>query len=579
MDSTLDFTSAEEEEEEGGAQGQRPVPTTAQDDEQLEFGDLSHYFERHLMEGETVDMEGMGEFDSPLQTFDPSPLQTFTSSAPSRQLVQDPSALHGLLEANRRYQEALRDQVVLLEERQKILKESLRWIHSQATRVTSRKPRSHLSSLKTSSASLGGTNGQVPNWHQQMMAEYYRVSVPSIRWSEEERTALAQGIRHQNQGILLDRLLPPGERGPINEPNGGSSPSEGYAQAVRTIQGMTQRQLETNLEGLDWARVARLFLSHQRSAADCRIQWTCNQHPLINHGAWTPEETDHLLNLAKEYGGCQWVEIAEALGTNRTAWQCLAKFRQESRLPSSVGVGAGTGASGGGRKWTAAEDAILLSCVRPTGDWWLEAAERLDGRSTTQIIHRWNKTLDPTRRSGRWSPEEDACLLAAIHRYGTANWAFIGRFVPQRTDMQCRERYMNVLSPSLKKDHFSEEEDQILREAVQRLGEGRWAQISALLPHRTDNQCRRRWLVISQKRKHAAGKGRDTSGSGAPDVDRDMDKVEEGDSHREGRGPSIEAQGQTRDEVYSEVKGATDVRAASPFSPNRRISKRTKRHQ
>lgn len=571
MDSTLDFAGVGDDD----GQEQRSVPTEAEaraHDEQLEFGDLSHYFERHLMGEEAADMEGLEEAGS-------LSLQTFPSSAPSRQSVQDPSALHNLLEANRKYQEVLRDQLILLEDRQKALKESLRWIHSQATRVTSRRPRSHLSGIKASSMlSGGGANGQAPNWHQQTMAEYYRVSVPSMRWSEEERAALAQGIRHQNQGILLDRLLPPGERElSASEQQGVASSSEGYAQAVRTIQGMSQRQLETNLEGLDWARVARLFLPHQRSAADCRTQWTCNQHPLISHGPWTTEETDHLLRLAKEYGACQWVEIAEALGTNRTAWQCLAKFRQESKT-SSPGAGAG---AGGGRKWTAAEDAILLSCVRPTGDWWLEAVERLEGRSTTQVIHRWNKTLDPTRRSGRWSPEEDACLLAAIRRYGTANWAFIGRFVPQRTDMQCRERYMNVLSPSLRKDHFSEDEDRILREAVQRLGEGRWAQISALLPHRTDNQCRRRWLVISQKRKQARKEEghpstRSRSRSKAKGMERDKDKVEEVSLGRgKGSGSKAEEKEACHGESIKDAIGVTTSRIS--LATDRRTSKRIKR--
>ena len=89
-----------------------------------------------------------------------------------------------------------------------------------------------------------------------------------------------------------------------------------------------------------------------------------------------------------------------------------------------------------------------------------------------QILHRWNKTLNPEKRIGRWTAEEDAWLLAAIRRLGHSNWSFISAFVPARTDMQCRERYMNVLHPDLRKRTFTEEEDQRLLTAVAELGKG-----------------------------------------------------------------------------------------------------------
>jgi hypothetical protein len=76
------------------------------------------------------------------------------------------------------------------------------------------------------------------------------------------------------------------------------------------------------------------------------------------------------------------------------------------------------------------------------------------------------------------------------------NWALIRDFVPRRTDVQCRERYMNVLHPSLTHEIFSPEEDEILRLAVEQYGKGKWSLVAAKLPTRTDNQCRRRWMSM-----------------------------------------------------------------------------------
>ena len=109
--------------------------------------------------------------------------------------------------------------------------------------------------------------------------------------------------------------------------------------------------------------------------------------------------------------------------------------------------------------------------------------------------------MDPTKRIGRWKPDEDAWLLASIQRYGHSNWAFIQSFVPHRTDVQCRERYMNVLNPDLSHERFTLSEDERLKAAVEEYGEGKWSHIASLFPNRTDNQCRRRWLILKRDKK------------------------------------------------------------------------------
>lgn len=404
-----------------------------------------------------------------------------------------------LLDANRRYQRVLRDQLVVLEEGQKMTRELQRWLKMLLLQTQRRKRGGSL----VGAAAAGGADacrdlppvfidasGQIPPEHPEaarlkpLLSEYARALRPAVRWTEQERQALCKGVRQQNQTILVDRMLEDGAG--LQDGAAAGDRGQVYRDAVFSVRRMSQRELETNLEGLDWTRVAALYVP-TRSADDCRIQWTTSQHPLISHGRFSGEETKQLVRIVERHGARgHWISVAEELDTNRTAWQCLRAYREQ----------VGRTVTGG--KWTGEEDRLLLEGVQMygTAECWTEISEMLDGRTPTQCVHRWNKTLDPAKRTGRWTEEEDAWLLAAVRRCGSANWSIIRDFVPERTDVQCRERYMNILDPALRHESFTPQEDAALERAVREHGEGKWSQVAAALPNRTDNQCRRRWNTI-----------------------------------------------------------------------------------
>lgn len=140
-------------------------------------------------------------------------------------------------------------------------------------------------------------------------------------------------------------------------------------------------------------------------------------------------------------------------------------------------------------KWTEEEDELLRQTVERYGvKNWQQVANCIEGRTGQQCLHRWQKTLDPNIRRGRWTAEEDKMLTFAVGAYGVGNWVKIQQHVPGRTDVQCRERWVNILSPNVKSGPWTAEEDRKLREATERHGLGKWAQIAQELFPRTDNQ-------------------------------------------------------------------------------------------
>jgi len=112
-------------------------------------------------------------------------------------------------------------------------------------------------------------------------------------------------------------------------------------------------------------------------------------------------------------------------------------------------------------------------------------------RSDVQCLHRWQKVLKPGLVKGPWTAEEDATIVNAI-KAGLTKWSEIAGSISGRIGKQCRERWFNHLDPSIKKCGWSEEEDRILVEYQEKLG-NRWCEIAKELPGRSENSVKNRW--------------------------------------------------------------------------------------
>ncbi|KAK4389320.1 Transcription factor R-4 [Sesamum angolense] len=87
----------------------------------------------------------------------------------------------------------------------------------------------------------------------------------------------------------------------------------------------------------------------------------------------------------------------------------------------------------------------------------------------------------PARRSSQagWTNEEDKLLTEVVQRFNGRNWKKIAECMSGRTDVQCLHRW--------------QKEDDCIIELVGKYGSKKWSTIAKYLPGRIGKQCRERW--------------------------------------------------------------------------------------
>ncbi|XP_057828110.2 uncharacterized protein LOC131039397 isoform X1 [Cryptomeria japonica] len=325
-----------------------------------------------------------------------------------------------------------------------------------------------------------------------MVQKSFPTTVERKKWSKKERDNLGKGVKQQMQETLVRQSM---ELLKSDENFEDANHLDEQILAISQAE-VSPENIRSFLPHVDWERLASTYVAGH-SGADCEARWLNNEDPLINFSPWTKVEDKKLLMIVQNNGLHNWVQISNMLGTNRTSSQCLSRYQRSLNAHIMR------------KDWTDEEDDQLRAVVETFGenDWQIVAAN-MEGRTGAQCLNRWCKSILPDRKKvGRWTVEEDKRLKVAVLVYGPRMWKKIASFVPGRTEVQCRERWCNVLDPSIKLEGWTEEEDAKLESAVSLYGYC-WSKVAISVPPRTDNQCRRRWKVLHPQELAAAQKAR-----------------------------------------------------------------------
>ena len=116
-----------------------------------------------------------------------------------------------------------------------------------------------------------------------------------------------------------------------------------------------------------------------------------------------------------------------------------------------------------------------------------------------------NKSVSKSGKKIRklFSQQEDALLTQIMYQQPFETWIAVAEQLPGRTARQCRDRWVNYLSPSNKNGPWSHEEDQLLAEKYLEHGP-QWTTIAKFFDGRSENNVKNRWYTYVKSRFNTA---------------------------------------------------------------------------
>jgi hypothetical protein len=109
------------------------------------------------------------------------------------------------------------------------------------------------------------------------------------------------------------------------------------------------------------------------------------------------------------------------------------------------------------------------------------------------------------RQKQKFGPDEDDIIRAAADAHGPRKWRLVAERLVGRTARQCRERWVNYLSPDVTKAPWAADEESLLRAKVAEFGP-LWSRIARFFVGRTDVCLKNRYLKLLRKDRKAERK-------------------------------------------------------------------------
>ena len=136
-------------------------------------------------------------------------------------------------------------------------------------------------------------------------------------------------------------------------------------------------------------------------------------------------------------------------------------------------------------KWTNNEYTSLIDLVQNNGEDWQTISNTIKNKTPFQCMQKF-KNSQRSAKKGNWLKKEDTILLTWVKKYGATKWTECSKLIKGRCGKQCRERWVNILNPKVKKGNWSSEEQNNIFNNLSVFFTS-WSSMSKLLPGRTEN--------------------------------------------------------------------------------------------
>lgn len=136
-------------------------------------------------------------------------------------------------------------------------------------------------------------------------------------------------------------------------------------------------------------------------------------------------------------------------------------------------------------KWSEHEYSTLINLVRQNGEDWNRIASKLDNKTAKQCMQKF-KNSQRSAKKGNWTSQEDELLFSWVDIHGPTKWTECSKEIKGRCGKQCRERWVNILNPDVKKGNWSDYEQDVIFNNLSTYNTS-WSAMSHILPGRTEN--------------------------------------------------------------------------------------------
>ncbi|XP_023316326.1 snRNA-activating protein complex subunit 4 [Trichogramma pretiosum] len=296
------------------------------------------------------------------------------------------------------------------------------------------------------------------------------------KWNPADKSILLQSIKHEVNLKISKKQEMENMNGAITKT---SQLPKDVKQAIGSLGNMK----------FDWLKICNMMPESKHNAEECEVMWNVFLHPDINKQRWTAQEDKNLNRIVDEHENEDWDGIARNLNTGRSGYQCFVRYNTNNWKNLMKGV-----------LWSARDDTILLKLVEKLkmGDYipWGYIASCMNNWTKQQVYFRWNYSLAPYLKKGRYTAEEDKLLLSAVNKYGKNFTQISALVMPHRTNIQLKEHYLTLIQKGQKKI-WTKQEDQQLIELYNKYGTN-WAKIKQEFPTASRAQLRLHHLSLQR---------------------------------------------------------------------------------